>query len=141
MTFKQDCQELMVCMICKDEFKPKITGGWTMRTCSSKCSKERKRRYNVFYYLKNKKRLRKVNNEYCKVYLRTKYQTDPEFRKLTNIRSRTKQMFSHLKNSCQECGGTERLQFHHYPPLAFDRFKILCLSCHNKEHGKVTYAV
>ena len=64
-----------------------------------------------------------------------------KYRKQTLIGAKTRNKYKALlKNGrCEECGSSEKLQFHHPKPYRINTFKLLCQICHYKEHGKKCY--
>lgn len=78
------------------------------------------------WHSKNRNKNNKTQNKY--------YHNNKE---IQLIRRRTDYHFGHLKEKCQECDSQDNLHFHHPEPISYDNFKVLCKSCHMKEHGKI----
>lgn len=85
--------------------------------------------------LKGVKDWNKRHPDYNKNRMKKRYVEEYE---LNLIRQKTKNAFSHLKVACIRCGiKSQKLEFHHLEPYAYDNFEILCQNCHRKAHGRL----
>lgn len=95
---------------------------------------------NPQHFLEMAKKSRTKNHETIKSKWAKAYQKHKD---TIAIRAKTRDMFGYLlkTGTCQTCGSTERLTFHHpTKPYRFDIFQILCRRCHGKIHGQRHFA-
>ncbi len=94
-------------------------------------NKEKAIRESIKYYYKNRKEVLKKQN----VRMMKKYHSDPEFKRIYNIRRTTAKNHPRKGQKCEKCGTGEDLQRHHlrYTTRRED-FMFLCRKCHNGIH-------
>lgn len=125
------------CIICGKSFRAKTTA----ITCSPKCSKERKKRYDAKYITKHKEQ----NADYTRKYKHNHKDKTNEIANNAYYRNKAQALARVNTNHhnkkigvCSDCKEKGKTEFHHlsYEPNIFIE---LCKKCHNKRHGRDYY--